>query len=206
MISPMVRWAIAFADCVALVMLSVVFIDRPVAIFFRDLELPERRIGLVLDTLLLLPALGAAALCMAAFRTWRGIAVPSWVALFSRAGLGCLCAFAINDFALKPLFGRYTVGQFMTFPHPYGFVPFGGNLLSGFPSGHAALVVGFLGICWMAKPHLRSVWCSIIAVVLLALLAAGWHFVSDELAGVFVGAASAYAIAAVWDRQAVPHR
>src|SRR5581483_8008651 len=144
MISPMVRWAIAFAACVALVMLSVVFIDRPVAIFFRDLELPERRIGLVLDTLLLLPALGAAALCMAAFRTWRGIAVPSWLALFSRAGLGCLCAFAINDFALKPLFGRYTVGQFMTFPHPYGFVPFGGNLLSGFPSGHAALVVGFL--------------------------------------------------------------
>ncbi|SRR5579885_2117902 len=198
MMSSPVRWALAFAACAALVALSVLYVDRPVALFFRGLDLPEHMLGRALAALLLLLPLSAAAVGASAVAAWRGAACPAWLQTLSLAGTSCLCAYAVNDLVLKPLFGRYTVGQFVTYPHPYGFVPFGGNILSGFPSGHTALIVAFVGVCWVAVPRLRLLWGLIAAIVLATLLAAGWHFVSDELAGVFVGAAAARATVAAW--------
>ena len=195
---PLVRWLIAFVVCAALAALSIAFADRPLALFVDHLGLPQTTIGDVLQVFLILVPLAAAAVLFCGISAWRGRALPRWLEIFCVAGISLLCAIAVNDLVLKPAFGRYNMSQFLSAPHLYGFVPFHGSLLSSFPSGHTVIILAFFGVYWLAVPRLRWLWAVIIALVLMGLIAAGWHFIADEVAGVFVGASFAAAAFGLW--------
>jgi membrane-associated phospholipid phosphatase len=104
--------------------------------------------------------------------------------------LSILAATAAKD-ELKWDFGRYWP-QYM---HNglYGFMPFSDSFyVGGFPSGHTAYIAApMLTLCWL-WPKYRVVWLAIVLMVMIGLVAAGYHFVGDVIAGFFVGLATAW--------------
>ncbi len=70
----------------------------------------------------------------------------------------------------------------------YGFHPFHADDEEGsFPSGHAARILGFLGVYWLALPHRRWLYAIIAVPMLVALVAMNYHFVGDVIAGSVLG-------------------
>jgi membrane-associated phospholipid phosphatase len=70
----------------------------------------------------------------------------------------------------------------------YGFHPFHtGVSYSSFPSGHAATIFAFATCMWISYPRLRWVAVLISFSVSLALLVLYYHFLSDLLAGAYIG-------------------
>ncbi len=72
----------------------------------------------------------------------------------------------------------------------FGFHPLHGGLAYGsFPSGHAAVITAPATVLWVIWPELRLLWAACIAVVAAGLLGADYHFVSDIVGGITLGAA-----------------
>lgn len=94
----------------------------------------------------------------------------------------------------KLLFSRYAAETFLN-NHPsltnnafYGFKFFAfDEALASFPSGHTAAVVAFSASMWFLFPRLRWVWAVISLLVVIALVAMYYHFVSDVIAGAALG-------------------
>jgi membrane-associated phospholipid phosphatase len=74
----------------------------------------------------------------------------------------------------------------------YAFHPFTDSILyGGFPSGHTSYIAAPMWLlCWLA-PRYRMLWIAIIAIVMIGLVGASYHFVGDVIAGCFVGYAAA---------------
>lgn len=70
----------------------------------------------------------------------------------------------------------------------YGFHFFqSGKSFESFPSGHAAVAAAVLSVIWILFPNLR-VFCTIgLIAVDIGLVALNLHFLSDVVAGSFVG-------------------
>ncbi len=67
--------------------------------------------------------------------------------------------------------------------------------LGSFPSGHAARILGFVYVWFLAVPSIRII-VSVVSVPMLAsLVLMNYHFVGDVIAGAFLGAIiAAYAV------------
>ncbi len=100
----------------------------------------------------------------------------------------------ILKFPLKYVFSRYWPETFVN-NNPsflrdgsYGFHPFHwGVSYSSFPSGHAITITAFATCIWMIYPRLRWIAVTLTLSVLLALLLLYYHFLSDLLAGSYIG-------------------
>jgi membrane-associated phospholipid phosphatase len=71
----------------------------------------------------------------------------------------------------------------------FGFFPFhGGRGWGSFPSGHTTIITTPATVLWVVWPELRVLWASIVGVVVVGLIGANYHFVSDTIGGVYLGA------------------
>ncbi len=59
---------------------------------------------------------------------------------------------------------------------------------AAFPSGHAARILGFLGVWLITTPRSRLIGAVVSIPMLMSLVLMDYHFVSDVIAGAFVGA------------------
>jgi membrane-associated phospholipid phosphatase len=108
-----------------------------------------------------------------------------------------ICAYAINESIVKVTFG---------IPNPYDVLRgvrhtvhwFSGSDLSSFPSGHMVLASSFAGV--IVRFYRASIWpLSALLVVAATLLVAGdWHFLSDVIAGTFLGISAGLAVGKYW--------
>jgi membrane-associated phospholipid phosphatase len=179
--------------CVALVCLSVAYVDRPVARFVHD-ELRDGPVAASLarlpETSTLVPELtfAVAAICLlAGMRARRVLGV----------GATALAAFAVAETIkteLKFAFGR-TWPETWTGGNPsfirdgvYAFVPFhGGSGYASFPSGHMTAAASVMTVAWLLLPRGRPAWALITLLAAAGLLALNYHFVADVIAGFFLG-------------------
>jgi membrane-associated phospholipid phosphatase len=70
----------------------------------------------------------------------------------------------------------------------YGFNWFhGGQAYASFPSGHMTAICAVVSIFWIYYPQLRLVYSIIALGVLVTLVGADFHFLSDCIAGSFLG-------------------
>jgi membrane-associated phospholipid phosphatase len=63
-----------------------------------------------------------------------------------------------------------------------------GDGYASFPSGHAVRVLSMVSVFWLAYPRARIPLAILSVVLLVPLVAMNFHFVSDVVAGCFVGA------------------
>jgi membrane-associated phospholipid phosphatase len=187
------RSLLAALVCVGLVTVCYLFVDRPVASFVHQHKLASHAAlkwltypppivqawtPVVLAVLVVRRAFGT-------FRRWEVVLVAA-----------CVSMILADQFreSLSYAFGRYWPETWID-NNPsyiqngaYGFHPFhAGSAYGSFPSGHMARVLGFAAVVWIAYPRWR--WACVIAALATAagLLGMNYHFVSDVIAGSFVG-------------------
>lgn len=89
---------------------------------------------------------------------------------------------------LKFVFGRTNTREWLLAPQQYGFHWFqGGGNYSGFPSGHMAVFTALTAVIWRFHPRYRGVCLAFLLLMALALILTNYHFVSDVIAGAYLG-------------------
>jgi membrane-associated phospholipid phosphatase len=174
------------------------WIDRPVAFFMAAHAMHE-------DTFILMQRLPEAFPVMAAIifvfvGVWTivGHPLPRFVTTLLLSSIGYVAAEAVNR-PLKIAFGR-TWPDTWTHGNPslihnnvYGFNPFhGGQGYLSFPSGHTTAICAVVAVFWQRYPRYRPLYALLVTVVVTGLIGADFHFVSDVIAGGFVGASTGW--------------
>lgn len=183
----------AVVVCGGLVAVCYFFVDQPVAYFVHDHQLPrfeelrwlteppplvQSWSPLVLVVLLVRRAVGP-------WRRWQHV-------LF----VACVSLIVADQFrqSLGDLFGRYWPETWhndnpsLIGTGTYGFHPFQvGDDIGSFPSGHAARILGFASVFWIALPRWRWLYALIALPMLVALVGMNYHFVGDVIAGSVLG-------------------
>jgi membrane-associated phospholipid phosphatase len=189
----------ALAACLVMVIVCYVWVDRPVAFYVHDHGLDKIALfkwltypppyvqkwsPLILTLLMIRRAWGP-------FSGWQHVLLIACISLIVadefRTSLGDLCGRYWPDSWYKMADGRMNPSLIDT--GTYGFHPFiEGDDLGSFPSGHTTRIFGFATVWWLAIPRSRWLWMIICPPMLFSLVAMNYHFVSDVIAGGFLGA------------------
>lgn len=181
------RWTIACGICTTIALLSIACLDRTIATQAHKFSGAR---DLLRADFLQLPYLQLMALCAAALGAVLLVAHPRYskitgVAL--TAGFAGGSAIVLNTFLLKPFFGRSEPWEFAA-RGAYGFHFFHASARFGsFPSGHSVMLAAFIAVLWSSYPKGRPIYATLIVGLSLALIFGEYHFLSDIVAGLFVG-------------------
>lgn len=188
----------------AVLIYTVLFAFVTLAYFFADRQLAAelrphlRGIALfswlthIVDPLGPLACIGAAVVAIRALA--RGSLTPLEMTLL-RMSCAILVAWALKE-QLKWAFGRTWPETYIPCcPNPsyfgngtYGFFPFhGGQGYASFPSGHTTAITAFAGSVWILLPKLRWLGVTLALAVVIGLLGADYHWLSDIIAGAILG-------------------
>ena len=181
----------SFLLVILLIICSYFFLDKEIAVFVRKTLMAEARLDIFSANIpdLLFPIVCAI----------TGIA---WTAYFYFAHKGIidtrsrffqLVAFTVPfAFFLKSIL-KYVIGRINTrfwLLHP-GFQDFhvfhGNKSYSGFPSGHMAVFTALIIALWRFYPRYRPAYAGFLSVLALALIVTDYHFLSDVIAGAYLG-------------------
>jgi len=173
------------------IFLCVRYLDIPVALFVKNhlyaspqwanitSDLPDLLLMVVLLSML-------ASLSVYLRRSRKGIYDATTV--FARLVLWAAPASYLTKMVLKIFFGRVNTRYWLEQPNLYGFHWFQlHEHCRGFPSGHMLVIVTLLAALWRFYPKSRPL-CLVTATGLgAALVATNYHFVSDVIAGTYLG-------------------
>ena len=70
--------------------------------------------------------------------------------------------------------------------------------MRSFPSGHTAVTCAVISVLWVLYPHWRALYGAIVLAVAVGLIGANYHFLSDVIAGGFVGTSIGWMTVAIW--------
>ena len=195
---------------VAALLLSLALLDRPLATWthaqFHGVAL-FRELTWIVDPIAPLASLALLCAGVAALAGWRP--GPMALALLG-AAMATLLAAALKD-ELKLAFGR-TWPETWTDNNPsyihdgvFAFVWFhGGKGWTSFPSGHTTMMTAPLASLWRAMPAVRWPGLTLTALVVIGLLGADYHWLSDVIGGGLLGTAVGSGVAALFRRPGSP--
>jgi membrane-associated phospholipid phosphatase len=193
---PVRRWLLCLLVCTLVVAVAFVYFDVPVAHRFYGIFGPGKILAAGFASDILLTAEAAVVLVLVVLRITRGH-LPPFHEATALACLTSICAYAVNDSALKLLFGVQNPAAVLHGSrHVFHFLS--GSMNGSFPSGHMILAGAFAGV--FMRLYRRSAW-PLSALLLLAavlLIVGDWHFVSDVIAGTFVGVSAGLLAGEVW--------
>jgi membrane-associated phospholipid phosphatase len=187
-------WLVSLALTAMAVWISIRWLDRPIALWTNG-HLGQRSLPAVLTS----SPVSSTSLLSACMFVICGIVATSkdrfskFQTSASLCVISSVAAILVKD-QLKFIFGR-------TWPETwspgldsllrngtYGFHFFhAGKAFESFPSGHATVAAAVLSIIWILYPKLRAPCALGILLVDVGLVALNIHFVSDVIAGTFVG-------------------
>jgi membrane-associated phospholipid phosphatase len=182
------------------VLIAYLWLDRPISLFVHDTFHHRSHEISVALTQLPDPLIGIANIIFV---------VIGLLALFGRAlskheraafisSMSVIFAASIKN-QLKFLLGRTWPETWIknnpSFIHDrvYGFnFMHGGAGYESFPSGHMAVTCAVISVLWIYYPQLRWAYVIVGLAVALGLIGADFHFLSDVIAGSFIGISTAW--------------
>jgi membrane-associated phospholipid phosphatase len=207
------NWGLGFLGTAVAVIVSYLWLDRPIAqiahddlqrfhLFEKLTHIPDALTPLAVVAVLVLGLRGMTRQPLSRFQS---------VLLLSGASLAVVMILKVQ---LKLAFGRPWPETWMR-NNPsfirdgaYGFHPFhGGGAYASFPSGHAAMICTVMTVLWICYPRFRPVYGLCMAAVAVGLVGANFHFLSDVIAGGFLGISAGWLGVSLWeigDRQVRP--
>lgn len=189
-------WLVAFALCAAAVVLAFARLDVPVALHFWNVRHFLHPLNDAFGAPLILTLEAAIALALILARVVRGHISRVGEAL-AIACLASICTYGINTEVLKPFFGVPTPSQVIDGArHAFHLLRGSGN--SSFPSGHMILAGAFAGALMMFYRVTFWPLSVLLAIAAALLIVGGWHFVSDVIAGTFVGLSAGILAGEAW--------
>lgn len=206
--SAMQRWLAALALVAAATIVSYAWLDRPLALFAHGLASTHKHALFEPLTHIPDPLIPAAAIVFVVI----GLFALSGRALsrFPRVLVLCCLSLTMGEAVksqLKFLFGRTWpetwVGNNPSFIHDgaYGFNWFhGGSGFASFPSGHMTATCALISVLWICYPRLKPVYVLAVLAVAFGLIGANFHFLSDVIAGSFLGVSIGWMTVVLWAR------
>ena len=189
-------WILSLLACAAVVAFSFVRMDVTLALHFWDAGRFLSPLSQGFGAAVLLSAETAVIIVIVIARLARGH-ISAFAETLTIACLASICTYGINDHVLKVFFGvpnpvdvihgaRHSIHLWKGF----------GN--SSFPSGHMALAAAFAGV--FMRLYKASVWplCALLLLAAALLLIGDWHFLSDLIAGSFLGLSAGILAAEGW--------
>ncbi len=198
------NWFIGLASVIVGVTISYQWFDRPIALLFhRQVQHPEQ-----LDQLARLPDpfVPLAVMTFVGLGLWN----LSGRALSRLQNAALLCSLSLlvaeaTKAQLKFVFGRTWPDTWsqknMSFIQDgaYGFNFFHrGIQYESFPSGHMAITCAVLFVLWRFYPAWRKLYIFGALAAAAGLVGANYHFLSDVIAGGFVGVSSGWMVTSLW--------
>lgn len=185
---------------------AYLWLDRPIALIVHsDLLAPQRsvfiRLSQIPDPIIPIALL---ALIGLGFRSLAGRPLSNHYAVVFVCSWSLLFAEAIKN-RLKFFFGR-TWPETWTHNNPsfirdgvYGFhFMHSGDAYQSFPSGHITAICAVVAVLWISYPRWRALYVTAVLAVGLGLVGANYHFLSDVIAGAFVGVSTGVMATAIW--------
>jgi len=173
------------------VMACVRFIDAPLALGVMEIlksnDLLFKSASEIPDALFLLTLSGCALLwtCHLVLRR-RGI--DNGLSRFSRLAGSILPLAYVSKWFFKYVFGRPGTRFWLENRGSDTFHWFhGGGEYGGFPSGHMTVFTAFFAAVWVYCPRCRPISAGALLVLAAALVATDHHFLSDVIAGAYLG-------------------
>lgn len=193
---PGLIWLLSLLICVLIVAVAFVYLDVPIARHVFGALGRTENLAKGLTSAVLLTAEAVVALTLIVIRITRGHLSP----LGEAAALACLtsiCAHSVNDSALKFFFGV---------PNPdavihgarHAFNLLSGSVSSSFPSGHMVLSGAFAGVFMRLYRRSILLFSALLFIGAVLLVVGDWHFLSDAIAGMFVGVSAGLLAGEVW--------
>ncbi len=188
------RWLLILALVALTVSVSYFWIDRPLAAFLHD-QRPHipRILAQISDPLIWIAAITFFALGLL---TLAGRPLSKMHTALLLCSLSLLVAETIKNY-LKFVFGRtwpetwYQNNPSFIHDGIYGFNWFHeGAAYQSFPSGHMTTVGAVVSVLWIYYPQLRVLYLIFGLIALVGLVGGNFHFLSDAIAGAFVGAST----------------
>jgi membrane-associated phospholipid phosphatase len=199
------KWLIALTVMVAAVAISYAWLDRPIA-YFAHGELAHNKLFAQLPKIsewFAVIAIGA--FLVLGLRGLTGRALSKFEAAILLSAISLVASAAIKN-QLKFVFGR-TWPETWINNNPslirdgvFGFNPFhAGSGYDAFPSGHTTAVCAAMSVLWICYPKWRPLYALVVAAVVIGLIGANFHFLSDIIAGAFIGASTGWIAVLMWE-------
>lgn len=203
--SPMRNWSLGLLGTVMAVTVSYFWLDRPISHLAHGLlqrfDLFEQ-LTLIPDAL---TPLAVVAVMILALRGSSRAKLSRWQTVLLVASISLVLAVIAKD-ELKTAFGR-TWPETWIGNNPslirdgvFGFFPFhGGRGYRSFPSGHTTVTFAVMTVFWICYPKFRLLYAFVMAAMAIGLVGANFHFLSDVIAGGFLGVSIGWISVTLWE-------
>lgn len=198
------RWLIALAITIVAVFICYRWVDRPLALlahaysgeretFARFTHIPD-------------PLIPFASIVFMLCGLWvfSGHVLTRLLTAAALCSISLIVAETIKS-GLKYVFGRLWPDTWVqsnpSFIHDgaYGFHFFhGGQGYASFPSGHTTVTCALISVLWIFYPLFRPFYAAVVLAVAVGLIGANYHFLSDVIAGGFLGTSVGWMMVALW--------
>jgi membrane-associated phospholipid phosphatase len=189
-------WTVSLVACAAIVAFAFLRMDVSIAVRFWNAGRALSPLNGAFGAAVILSAESAVILVLVLARLVRGH-ISAFGETLVIACLASMCAYVINDHVLKVFFGVQNPIDVMH-GAKHSFNLWMGSENGSFPSGHTVLAGAFAGV--FMRLYTASIW-PLSALLLIAaglLLVGDWHFLSDIIAGAFLGASAGVLAAEGW--------
>jgi membrane-associated phospholipid phosphatase len=188
------RWAYGLVIASVSIVLSYEFLDKSIAFFAYDHLRQYAIFGPITTLTEYFPPIAIGIIFVAGLWRMSGRTLTYPLEALLLASVSLVAARAAKD-QLKFAFGR-TWPETWTNNNPslirdgaFGFHPFhGGAGFESFPSGHTLGIAAVTVALWFYYPRYAPIYAALIAAVSVSLIGANYHFLSDIIAGAFIGA------------------
>jgi hypothetical protein len=182
--------------CALAVALAFVYLDVPIAHRVYGLLGSAESLGKGFASAGLLGVEAAIALTLVTIRITRGH-LSAFLEATALACLTSICAYAINDTILKLFFGVPSPAAVLLGTR-HAFYLLSGSSNSSFPSGHMVLAGAFAGVFMRLYRTSVVTFSALLLIAAVLLIIGEWHFVSDVIAGTFLGVSAGILAGELW--------
>jgi membrane-associated phospholipid phosphatase len=187
---------VSLVACAAIVAFAFLRIDVPAALYFWNVEHLRSPLNVAFGSTVILSVEAAVILFAVLARLARGH-ISVFGETLAVACLVSMCAYVVNDHVLKVFFGVSNPAEIVHgAAHTFNF--WMGSENGSFPSGHMVLAGAFAGFFMRLYKASIRLFSALLLIAAGLLLVGDWHFLSDIIAGAFLGTSAGILAAEGW--------
>jgi membrane-associated phospholipid phosphatase len=176
---------VSLIACAAIVAYSFLRMDVPLALYLWNVGHLRSPLNTAFGSRLILSAESAVILFTVLERLVRG-RISVFAETLAVACLVSMCTYVVNDHVLKVFFGVLNPAD-VVHGAGHSFNLWMGSESSSFPSGHMVLAGAFAGFFMRLYKASIRLFSALLLIAASLLLVGDWHFLSDIIAGAFLG-------------------
>jgi len=204
-LGPLRIWSLGFLGTVLSVTVSYLWLDRPISHLAHEVLQQFRLFEKLASIPDVVTPLAVVAVLVLTLDRSRGGKLSRLQSVLLLASISLALAVVAKD-ELKFAFGRTWpetwIGTNPSFIRDgvFGFFPFhGGRGYRSFPSGHTSVTFAVMTVFWICYPKFRLLYALMMGAMAIGLVGANFHFLSDVIAGAFLGVSIGWISVALWE-------